>query len=237
MSKSTQPKYSGQHRIDAEATRPNKALAGLTTASAMLVGSVAMANAADAASASTWDKLAQCESSGNWAINSGNGFYGGLQFTPSTWKAFGGTKYASSAQYASRSEQIEIAEKVLDGQGWGAWPACSRKLGLSSRDASGTPSTSRSSQRAAAPKPTSKPAPKPVATKPNAPIVKPVPVPVSPVVGSGNSYVVRSGDTLSEIAAAQKIRGGWQALYSLNRATIGSDPDLILVGQKLELPR
>ena len=74
-----------------------------------------------------WDRLAQCESSGNWSINTGNGYYGGLQFTLSTWRAYGGTGYPHQN---SRAEQIRVAENVLAGQGWGAWPACSRRLGL-----------------------------------------------------------------------------------------------------------
>lgn len=78
---------------------------------------------------SRWDALAACESTNNWAINTGNGFSGGLQFTPSTWLAFGGGKYAPMAWQATRDQQIEIAEKVLAVQGWGAWPACTRKLG------------------------------------------------------------------------------------------------------------
>ena len=82
---------------------------------------------ASAAPASTWDRLAKCESSGNWAANTGNGFKGGLQFTPATWRAHGGT---GSAHRASRAQQIAVAERVLDSQGWRAWPACSRKLGL-----------------------------------------------------------------------------------------------------------
>lgn len=76
-----------------------------------------------------FDRLAQCESTGNWSINTGNGFYGGLQFTPSTWDAFGGEKYADNAHQATREQQIEIAAKVLDGQGWGAWPACTSSFG------------------------------------------------------------------------------------------------------------
>lgn len=76
---------------------------------------------------STWDKLAECESSGNWSINTGNGYSGGLQFLPSTWKAYGGT---GQAHNASKAEQIRVAENVLEGQGWGAWPACASKLGL-----------------------------------------------------------------------------------------------------------
>lgn len=82
------------------------------------------------ASGSVWDRLAQCESSGNWHINTGNGFYGGLQFTKSTWLAFGGGQYAPRADLATREQQIAIAEKTLAVQGWGAWPACSSKLGL-----------------------------------------------------------------------------------------------------------
>ena len=80
-----------------------------------------------------WDAIAQCESGGNWSINTGNGYYGGLQFSRSTWKAYGGGKYASTANKASRAEQIRIAEKVLDGQGIGAWPTCGKKAGSSKR--------------------------------------------------------------------------------------------------------
>lgn len=74
-----------------------------------------------------WDKLAQCESSGDWSINTGNGFYGGLQFTLSTWRAYGGTGLPHEN---SREEQIRVGKKVQAGQGWGAWPACAAKLGL-----------------------------------------------------------------------------------------------------------
>ena len=78
-------------------------------------------------SGSVWDRLAQCEAGGNWSINTGNGFYGGLQFTLSTWRAYGGT---GMPHEASR-EQIAVAERVQDAQGWGAWPACTSKLGIS----------------------------------------------------------------------------------------------------------
>jgi hypothetical protein len=90
-------------------------------------GPLMMAGTANAASASTWDRLAQCESGGKWSTNTGNGFGGGLQFTDSTWKAFGGK---GQPEDASRSQQIAVAERVLDAQGWSAWPACSSKLGL-----------------------------------------------------------------------------------------------------------
>lgn len=77
-----------------------------------------------------WDRLAQCEATGNWAINTGNGFYGGLQFTQSTWLGYGGGQYAPYAHLATREQQIDIATKTQAGQGWGAWPACAKKLGL-----------------------------------------------------------------------------------------------------------
>ena len=80
---------------------------------------------------STWDRLANCESTGNWAINSGNGYYGGLQFDAGTWRAYDGTDYAALPHQATREEQIAVATKVRDDRGgYGAWPACSRKLGL-----------------------------------------------------------------------------------------------------------
>lgn len=82
------------------------------------------------ASGSVWDSLAQCESGGNWAINTGNGYYGGLQFNPGTWNAYGGGEYAATADQATREQQIAVAEKVQAAQGWGAWPACTASLGI-----------------------------------------------------------------------------------------------------------
>jgi resuscitation-promoting factor RpfA len=88
------------------------------------------AGSADAAPLRAWDRLASCESGGRWHIATGNGYYGGLQFSASTWRGFGGTRYASSAHRASRLQQIRVAERVRAQQGWGAWPVCSRKVGL-----------------------------------------------------------------------------------------------------------
>jgi len=85
---------------------------------------------APAQAGSVWDAVAACESGGNWAINTGNGFYGGLQFSGSTWTAFGGTRYASRANLASKAGQIATAQRVLAAQGPGAWPVCSRRAGL-----------------------------------------------------------------------------------------------------------
>ncbi|MGI5374313.1 transglycosylase family protein [Streptomyces sp. CA-251387] len=80
-----------------------------------------------------WGCVAQCESGGNWHINTGNGHYGGLQFSQRTWEGFGGGKYAPRADLATRQEQITIAKKVVAVQGWGAWPHCSRRYGLKGR--------------------------------------------------------------------------------------------------------
>ncbi|WP_307805106.1 transglycosylase family protein [Streptomyces sp. VRA16 Mangrove soil] len=107
------------------------ATAALVGASgAMVIAGSGSASAATGASASTWNQVAQCEASGNWAANTGNGFYGGLQFTPSTWAAYGGTQYASSAHLATPQEQMNVANSVLAAQGANAWPVCGAKAGL-----------------------------------------------------------------------------------------------------------
>ncbi|MFJ1751972.1 transglycosylase family protein [Kitasatospora sp. NPDC088134] len=106
------------------------------------VAGLVTANTASAADVSTWDKVAQCESTGNWSINTGNGFYGGLQFTSSTWAAFGGTAYAPQANQASKAQQIAVAEKVLASQGPGAWPVCSVQAGLTKGGAAAQVDTS-----------------------------------------------------------------------------------------------
>lgn len=175
------------------------------------------ATEAQAASGATWDRLALCESSGDWDIHTGNGYSGGLQFSPSTWTGFGGGQYAAQAQDATREEQIAVAEKVLAVQGWGAWPACSRKLGLTGADRSGsaeapaprTQEVSRSATRAAAPA-----------------------APAAAPASSGGSYTVRSGDTLARIAAAHGTT--WRAVWSANSGAV-ADPDRIWVGQVLSL--
>ncbi|WP_347042816.1 transglycosylase family protein [Brachybacterium nesterenkovii] len=98
---------------------------------AVAAGSVVGVGAASAsADSGVWDRVAACESGGNWSIASGNGYYGGLQFSASTWRAYGGTEYASTANKASKSQQITVAKRVLEGQGPGAWPVCSKKAGL-----------------------------------------------------------------------------------------------------------
>ena len=91
-------------------------------------GGLALAGHAGAATDGEWDKVASCESGGNWAINTGNGYQGGLQFSPGTWRSHGGGEYAPSAHLATKEEQIAVAERVLGTQGRGAWPVCGRGL-------------------------------------------------------------------------------------------------------------
>jgi len=118
-------------------------------ASATIVTGAALSPPAQAAG-SVWDRVAACESGGNWAINTGNGYYGGLQFSRSTWKAFGGTGYASSANRAGKVVQIAIGRRVLTAQGPGAWPTCGRRAGLNRANGSAARVTvSRSRARVA----------------------------------------------------------------------------------------
>jgi hypothetical protein len=186
-----------------------------TAGTAVLLGP---ASAAQAKSVN-WDAVAQCESGGNWSINTGNGYYGGLQFNRGTWNAYGGTKYASTADRASRAEQIRIAEKVLDGQGIGAWPVCGRKGGSTKHYKVSRASKAHKSvtHRSVTHKSvTHKKASAPKVTR-----------------ATGVTYLVRSGDTLSTIAGKHAVKGGWRTLYAHNKSTIGSDPNLILPGQRL----
>ncbi|MCX4543229.1 transglycosylase family protein [Streptomyces sp. NBC_01565] len=239
----------GKHRRGSKAVRivTLAGVAGVAVAAPLMA-----AGSASAATASEWDRVAACESGGNWSINTGNGYYGGLQFSASTWAGYGGKAYAATANKASKSQQIAIAEKVLKGQGKGAWPVCGKGLSTSSykggaaeapkpkakpeakkqQKAEPKKETKRSeapvtrSERAQAPAP-SKPAPKPAAPKPAAPTTS------APKTGNG-SYEVKPGDTLGTIAEANGVKGGWQQLFELNKDIV-SDADLIFPGQKLKL--
>ena len=134
------------------ARKPNPVKRRVTGAAVAGVATVAggMATASSAQASSVWDRVAACESGGNWHINTGNGFYGGLQFTRSTWNGFGGGRYASRADLASKSEQITVAQRVLATQGPGAWPTCGARAGLtrSNGGASGGGSTAAASRSA-----------------------------------------------------------------------------------------
>ncbi|MFT3660001.1 MAG: transglycosylase family protein [Gordonia sp. (in: high G+C Gram-positive bacteria)] len=109
-----------------------KTFAKVALTSAVIGGGAAMMSAgaggASAASDAEWERVAQCESGGNWAINTGNGYHGGLQFSPSTWAGHGGTQFAPTADKATKQQQIYVAEKVLKSQGKGAWPTCGTHL-------------------------------------------------------------------------------------------------------------
>ncbi|MBC3843636.1 hypothetical protein GXW82_35735 [Streptacidiphilus sp. 4-A2] len=123
-------------------TRLSRATAVVSTTAALtLAGACMGAGSAHAASVSTWEKVAQCESSGNWSINTGNGYYGGLQFSLSTWDGYGGSAYAAYPNQASEKQQILIGEKVLAAQGQDAWPNCGPAAGLGADHADPYPST------------------------------------------------------------------------------------------------
>jgi resuscitation-promoting factor RpfA len=183
-----------------------------------LVGALAatpLALTAGTASADTdWDALAQCESSGNWSTNTGNGFSGGLQFTPSTWKAFGGS---GNAHNASREEQIQVAERVKAAQGMNAWPTCSKKTGnTSSKANSGSSSKSSSSSSSSSSKKSTE--------------TEAIKAPTPSAVAPAGAYTVVSGDTLSSIAGAHGV--SWQQVAQRNGI---ANPDAISVGQQLAL--
>ncbi|MFJ3639504.1 transglycosylase family protein [Streptomyces sp. NPDC090108] len=244
----------GRHRRY-QPNRINRASLTVTAGGAGLAIPLVAAGTADAADVSTWNKVAACESRGDWSINTGNGFYGGLQFTRSTWEAYGGTRYAPRADLATRDQQIAVAEKVLDGQGPGAWPVCSVRAGLTrggpapgaggggvhpdghrteshaeSRTGTHHSGSGTDTHRSGAPAGTA------ARTAPASSVrdVQPQTTPQSRA-GRAEMYTVVHGDTLSGIAGDQHVRGGWRELYAANRATVGSDPDLILPGQRLDV--
>jgi nucleoid-associated protein YgaU len=231
----------GRHR------KPTHRVRNLGLATVPLVTAIPLigAGTAQAAETRTWDRLAKCESGGNWSINTGNGYYGGLQFSGGTWRSNGGGRFAPRADLATKAEQIAIAERLLDARGWAPWPACARRLGLDSSDARGNPDArpagnqatsadvartepvraSRAKQRDAA-----------AAKQRKAAAAKRKAAAAKHRKGLGAKvYVVRRGDTLSAIANRKNLPGGWQGLYSINRAKIGRNPGLIRPGQRLVL--
>jgi murein DD-endopeptidase MepM/ murein hydrolase activator NlpD len=210
--------------------------AGATAVGAALP--VLGAGVAHAAAPGVWERVAACESSGDWSADTGNGYFGGLQFSASTWSAYGGDAYAPSADEASAAAQISVAQRVLRAQGPGAWPVCSVRAGLTRADGDGDgapaapAAESRSSRTAKAP---AKAAPATAAQATAAP-VKTAPARTVATSATGNGtrrHTVRSGETLSGIAQELGVPGGWQQLYAQNRSVIGGDPDLIRPGQRL----
>ncbi|MFJ1974987.1 transglycosylase family protein [Streptomyces sp. NPDC087903] len=229
----------GKHRRPSKATRV-ATLAGVTGVA--IAAPLMAAGNASAATASEWDTVAACESGGNWSINTGNGYYGGLQFSASTWAAYGGTQYASTANQASKAQQIAVAEKVLASQGKGAWPVCGKGLssaaysggsssGSSSSGSSSSGSSSSSSSnstRSTSEQQASRSAERPAAKKT-------VSTPTGKKVKKGDGeYKVVKGDSLSSIAEKHKVKGGWQKLFQLNKDIV-DDADFIYPGQQLHL--
>ncbi|MEU9700623.1 transglycosylase family protein [Streptomyces sp. NPDC047981] len=209
----------GRHRRY-QPSRINRASLTVTAGGAGIALPLVAAGAAQAASLDVWEKVAACESSSNWRINTGNGYFGGLQFSQSTWERYGGTRYAPRADLASKDQQIAIAEKVLKGQGPDAWPTCSPRAGLTQQGNTGVVPASLPRQRSASAPETRTPADR--ATPTTVPQVR-------------EMYTVTPGDSLSRIAREERVKGGWQRLYEANRAVVGDDPDLIHPGQKLTL--
>ncbi|QTD98985.1 transglycosylase family protein [Streptomyces cyanogenus] len=225
----------GKHRRPSKAVRAI-ALAGVTGAA--VAAPLMAAGNASAATSAEWDKVAQCESGGNWSINTGNGYYGGLQFSASTWAAYGGTAYAPQANQASKAQQIAVAEKVLAAQGKGAWPVCGTGLSStpyggsapSTSSNSGSGTTTRSTEQQAATRSAERPAA--TADKSQG---KTVTTPTGKKVKKGDGeYKVVTGDTLSSIAQKHHVQGGWKKLFELNKDIV-EDANLIYPGQQLHL--
>ena len=239
------------------------------TAAALAIGGAVAATmsmpAANAVDGATWDALAQCESGGNWSINTGNGFYGGLQFTQQSWNGVG---MSGSPANATRAQQIEAGERLLAIQGWGAWPACSAKLGLYGKTGAAPtytePTTTVAAQsqtqqtytapaaQAAPAAPAAQAAPAAVeapaaaqaapaaveapAAAPAAPAVEaPAAAPVAAPKAAAGTYTVVPGDSLSLIASKLGVAGGYQAIAAANTDII-YNVDLIFPGQVLNIP-
>ena len=203
----------GRHR------KPTHHARNLGIATAPLVAMIPLtASPAGAATTATWDRLARCESGGNWHINTGNGYYGGLQFSDGTWDADGGDKYASRADLATKAEQIVVAERLLDDRGWAP------VAGLLAQARARPLRRQGHAQRHPRRRPAARPARSTSKAKP-----------VSTQRASGKVYTVRRGDTLSGIANRKNVPGGWHKLYKINKRTIGSNPGLIHPGQRLVL--
>ncbi|MFJ9639905.1 transglycosylase family protein [Streptomyces sp. NPDC101178] len=321
----------GRHRRPRQA--PAIVVAAGVTGSAIAIPLLGAAGA-HAADATTWDRVAECESGGMWSADLGNGYYGGLQFSQETWSAYGGTAFAERADLASRSQQIAIAEKVLDDKGPQAWPSCAVISGLAvdgglpGVDPGTVPSADPVSPTTPTPDPTTAPADEadekggaedsgktdstgttgktgkgekrdggatsdPAAKPSTSPAAGKTGTPGSPdasqpatsapdaskgadrtggkhrgapapeeadAVGqedgpresgrhasrgegdardggavAGGGYTVQPGDNLWAIADAQELPQGWTGLYEANKDLLGSDPDLILPGQSLDL--
>jgi len=199
---------SGRHR---KPTTSGISVAKIAFTGAVLGGAgIALAGHASAATDSEWDRVAGCESGGNWAINTGNGYHGGLQFTQGTWAAHGGGQYAPSANMATREQQIAVAERVLATQGRGAWPVCGGGLsGPSPRNVVSDPAPGNAATDHPAPngEPAAFDAPPPDA--PPAPAEKPAPPAEPPVELAGaDGSAAAQPPAVAESAPAERAPVG-----------------------------
>ncbi|MEO3752047.1 transglycosylase family protein [Streptomyces sp. B6B3] len=210
----------------------SRASLSVTASGAGLALPLISASGAGAAPVEAWERVAECESGGDWRINTGNGYFGGLQFLQSTWEAYGGTAYAPRADLATKDQQIAVAEAVLAAQGPGAWPVCSVQAGLTqdgvdpdiAPDAEQDAEQDGSGQDAEQDGSGQDGEPRQAASATD-----------QQDTSGAERYRVVSGDTLFGIAQSHDVAGGWQALYDLNRETVGRNPDLIFPGQRLVL--
>ncbi|MEU0117257.1 transglycosylase family protein [Streptomyces bobili] len=231
-------------RVDARAStaRTTAVLAGAALLAPL--GLLAAGGNAAAADAGVWDRIARCESGGNWHINTGNGYYGGLQFSAPTWRAFGGAVYAPTADRATREQQIAVATKVQRSQGWGAWPTCSTRAGASGSapTAENGSAGSGSSKRGSATNGSAKSGSSKSGSSTNGSATDGSAKAAGAAERStghgsrgtsprGGDHTVRAGDTLSTIAALHGTT--WQRVYAANRTAIGGNPDLIMPGLRL----
>jgi hypothetical protein len=231
-----------------------KCTTAITVAGLLATGMV-FANSADAApQRGVWDRVASCESTQRWHINTGNGYYGGLQFSASTWAAYGGHRYASTANLASRAEQIEVARRVLASQGPHAWPVCGPRAGLTSSSGGATRAAlpgvggqhhavrhhaarhhaarhhaarhHAARHHAARHHAARHHAARHHAARHHAARHH--------AVRHHATYRVHRGDTLNRIAHRLHVGGGWRALYRANRGHL-HNPDVLRIGQVLQL--
>jgi LysM repeat protein len=199
--------FAGKHRKQSRVVR---GVAKVVVAGAIVAVPLSIAAIPAQADTVNWDAIAQCESGGNWHDNTGNGYTGGLQFSPSTWAAYGGT---GSAANASREEQIAVAERVAAAQGMHAWPVCSVKAGQAGKSVSGSSYT-------------------PKVTTHKATKAAPVTTTSAPQSAPNGDYTVVAGDTLSTIAQKVNFPGGWEALWNANKSVV-PNANLIFPGQSL----
>lgn len=216
-------RYKGKHR---KPSSTGRSAARVAVAGAVVAAPIAIS--APMASAADWDSLAECESSGDWSINSGNGYHGGLQFDDSTWSAYGGDQYASSADQATREQQISVAEKVLEAQGSNAWPGCSSKLDWTSgsTDVSTDVSTEDSTQEDSSTQEESTQEYSSTQSSSQQASGQ------STVQAEGADYTVQEGDTLSTIG--QKFGVDFNDIFESNSGVLDS-VDMIFPGQELEI--